>query len=50
MGGLEPTAIEFLLKRLQKSTRRSGIFSLLFHESISIGTPESMYCIFTSQV
>jgi len=28
MTGLEPAAIQFTLKRLQKSTRRSGIFLL----------------------
>jgi len=30
LGNLEPAAIRFTLERLQKSTRRSGIFSLLF--------------------
>jgi len=30
LGSLEPAAIWFTLERLQKSTRRSGIFSLLF--------------------
>jgi len=45
MTGPEPAAIRFTLECLQKSTRRSGIFSLLFSciyiqaDSLSLSTP-----------